>query len=151
MNKAIYHFIPVGMLFISILLAHLFDAYFPLQYIISSPFTKIGLLFFLVGGFILVSFFYLFNKHKTTVLPGGCPTHLIIEGVYRFSRNPVYVADLFFIAGVAVRLGSASSFLPLLLFFTVIHTIVIPFEEKQLIAQFGDTYKAYMKRVHRWV
>ncbi len=91
------------------------------------------------------------REHRTTAVPGQLPSALVTTGPFSYSRNPIYVADLIMATGWAVNLGSLSAFIAPLLFFAVIHTLVIPFEERNLLAAFGNRYQSYLNAVRRWV
>ncbi len=88
---------------------------------------------------------------KTTVNPYGKPAQLLEEGPFRFSRNPIYLADSLIYLGIALLWASLW---PWLLFPAVIVTMqrgVIVHEERLLIQLFGDDYRAYCARVRRWL
>lgn len=80
------------------------------------------------------------------------PTTAIVEtGLYRQTRNPMYVAMAIGHAGIALMLDSVAALLglPIALFF--IQTQVIAREERYLEAKFGDDYRHYKARVRRWL
>jgi len=88
---------------------------------------------------------------KTTVNPYGKPAKLLEEGPFRFSRNPIYLADSLIYLGIALLWASLW---PWLLFPAVIVTMqrgVIVHEERLLIQLFGEDYRAYCARVRRWL
>lgn len=76
---------------------------------------------------------------------------LVTTGVYALVRNPIYSAFAFVMSGVAL-LSSNLYLLPLPLVFWVLLTVMMQAtEEKWLLAQFGDEYKEYCKRVNRCI
>jgi protein-S-isoprenylcysteine O-methyltransferase Ste14 len=88
---------------------------------------------------------------KTTVNPYGKPARLLEEGPFRFSRNPIYLADSLIYCGIALLWGSLW---PWLLLPAVIYSMqrgVIVHEERLLTQLFGDDYVAYCGRVRRWL
>ncbi|RYJ62353.1 methyltransferase family protein [Pseudomonas songnenensis] len=88
---------------------------------------------------------------KTTVNPYGKPARLLEEGPFRYSRNPIYLADSLIYCGIALLWGSLW---PWLLFLAVIYCMqrgVIVHEERLLAELFGDDYRAYRGRVRRWL
>ena len=88
---------------------------------------------------------------KTTVNPYGKPAKLLEEGPFRFSRNPIYLADSLIYLGIALLWASLW---PWLLFPAVIVTMqrgVIVHEERLLTQLFGEDYRAYCARVRRWL
>ena len=78
------------------------------------------------------------------------PTQLVTNGVFRFSRNPMYLAVLSMVFGEAAYFGS----LPLGLYAAILtlafHVFVIRYEEPTLGRLYGADYKAYRRSVPRW-
>ncbi len=65
-------------------------------------------------------------------------------------RNPMYVALILLLAGVAIALGSDWILVLLLLAALILHFGVVKREERYLTAKFGDTYLDYMSKVPRY-
>ncbi len=89
-------------------------------------------------------------RAKTTVEPRRVPTRLVTAGPFRRSRNPLYLSQLLFLAGLGL-LG-----FPWLLPIAVpqailLDRLVIPREERLLEACFGEAFGSYRKRVRRWL
>ena len=76
---------------------------------------------------------------------------LVTNGVYAFTRNPMYLAMTLVSLGVAVWVGQPLMYLAPLLMFAVANWAFIPFEEAKMRRQFGETFDAYCKRVRRWI
>jgi protein-S-isoprenylcysteine O-methyltransferase Ste14 len=93
----------------------------------------------------------LFLLHRTTIVPHHSARSLVTRGPYRITRNPMYLALTVGYAGLALALGRLWPLLFLPLPVWVMHTKVIPFEEATLARLFGDEYRAYQKRVPRWI
>lgn len=91
-----------------------------------------------------------FLRHRTTVLPRETPTAMIDTGVYRLSRNPIYLADALILAGAALRWDAAGLIL-VPLFMAIIQRRFILGEEEGLRARFGPAFKAYAARTRRWL
>ena len=86
-----------------------------------------------------------------TPAPIDAPKRLVVRGIYRYSRNPLYVAMLVIVAGWAALFGTA---IPLAyaagLF--ILYSLVIRFhEEPRLAREFGEEYAAYVARTGRWL
>jgi protein-S-isoprenylcysteine O-methyltransferase Ste14 len=109
--------------------------------------------FFAMGAAaaLVVSASFLFLRHRTTISPGGRAGALIVDGPFRFTRNPMYLGMALLYLGVTAAMGSAWPLLLLPLPLWVIDRRIIPFEERTLDAIFGDTYRAYQRRVRRWI
>ncbi|MGE5089888.1 MAG: methyltransferase family protein, partial [Candidatus Levyibacteriota bacterium] len=94
-----------------------------------------------------------FVARKTTVNPmkPARASRLITGGVFRCSRNPIYVGDLLILAAFAVWLGQPANLALLAGFAWYIDRFQIRPEEKALSARFGAEYAAYCARVRRWL
>ena len=119
--------------------------------LISKPFNYFGILFFAAGLLILFWSFGLFKKKETPILPGQKPTALVIEGPYRFTRNPMYLGVTTALAGAAIYLGDLLAFLAPIIFFVFVSMRFIPREEKLMEKLFGKKYLNYKKEVRRWL
>jgi protein-S-isoprenylcysteine O-methyltransferase Ste14 len=110
-----------------------------------------GFVFIGVGLVVAFSALGIFRKKKTTTVPHETPSTLVISGPYRFTRNPMYVGltlEYLGVAGARLELWPII-LLPLLLAY--INFLVIPVEEQNLRAVFGDAYQQYGARVGRWL
>lgn len=104
--------------------------------------TGLGLMVLAAGQFV---------RRKTTIVPHRVPQALITGGVYRFSRNPIYLADAALLLGLFLYWGIWLA-LPLVpLFVQVINRRFILTEEVRLRATFGQQAETYMQRVRRWL
>ena len=87
---------------------------------------------------------------RGTPAPFDPPRRLVVQGPYRFVRNPMYIGAGLALAGAALFYGSW----PLLgyagLFFLVTHLFVVWYEEPTLRRTFSQEYEAYCRRVRRW-
>lgn len=94
-----------------------------------------------------------FFRRKTTVNPltPSKTNALVIDGFYRFSRNPMYLGILMILTGWTLWLGNILNIVLLGLFIWVINELQIKPEEKALREKFGADYEAYCKRVRRWI
>ncbi|MDZ7629180.1 MAG: isoprenylcysteine carboxylmethyltransferase family protein [Parvularculaceae bacterium] len=94
-----------------------------------------------------------FLRARTTVNPlaPDKTNALVVTGLYRVSRNPMYLGMALVLAGWAVWLGQALTLVPVAAFVALIEVIQIRPEEKALEEKFGEDYRAYKKRVRRWI
>lgn len=88
---------------------------------------------------------------RGTPAPIDAPRVLVARGLYRYSRNPMYVAVLVVVAGQALVRGSARVALYALLLWLLFSAFVRGYEEPRLAARFGAAYELYRSRVPRWV
>ena len=119
--------------------------------LISKPFNYFGVLFFAAGLLILFLSFGLFKKKETPILPGQKPAALVIEGPYKFTRNPMYLGVTIALTGAAIYLGDILAFLSPIVFFMFVSIRFIPREEKLMKKLFGKKYLDYKKKVRRWL
>lgn len=89
--------------------------------------------------------------HKTTFLPHRAATTLVTGGVFRISRNPIYLAFALLHLGCGLALGSPGMLLMLLPVLYVMDRHVIAAEESFHAQQFGDQWQQYQLRVRRWI
>ena len=89
----------------------------------------------------------------TTINPmmPGRASRLVTGGLFRWSRNPIYLGDLLLLAALAVWLGQIASLALLPMFVAYIDRFQIRPEERALAARFGAEYAAYRARVRRWL
>jgi len=94
-----------------------------------------------------------FRRAKTTVNPlkPESASSLVERGIYRFTRNPMYLGMALVLAGWGIWLASAAALLVLPLFVAYLTRFQIIPEERALAATFGDTFGAYCRRVRRWL
>lgn len=94
-----------------------------------------------------------FARHKTTANPfvPGAASSLVDTGIYRRTRNPMYVGMTLVLLGYAAFLSHPLSLIAAFLFPAYIHRFQIAPEERALASVFGEAYGAYKKRVPRWL
>ncbi|WP_172331722.1 isoprenylcysteine carboxylmethyltransferase family protein [Mangrovicoccus sp. HB161399] len=106
----------------------------------------------LVGGGILLAVLAIdeMRRQKATVIPHRVPEVLVQSGIFRRSRNPIYLGDLLILAGFCLFWGAWWS-LPLvpLLFWILADRFVAP-EEARLHEKFGPAFEAYCAKTRRW-
>jgi protein-S-isoprenylcysteine O-methyltransferase Ste14 len=104
-----------------------------------------------VGVAVATNAVVLMRRAKTTVIPSGQPTALVTGGVYRLSRNPMYVALTLVYLGAALTMNAWWFFLVIPIPLLVVSLVFIPFEERALAARFGRDYAEYGQHVRRWL
>jgi protein-S-isoprenylcysteine O-methyltransferase Ste14 len=94
-----------------------------------------------------------FRRARTTVNPRkpDAATALVTSGIYRYTRNPMYLGMLMVLLGWAVYLTSPVALLGVLAFWAFIGHFQIRPEEHALAGLFGSTFTDYMSRVRRWL
>ncbi len=81
----------------------------------------------------------------------GLPTSQIIStGIFSISRNPLYLGGIFILAGIALAFKLPWVLILLVPSMVACHYILIAPEERYLAAKFGEQYRMYTAKVHRW-
>jgi len=88
---------------------------------------------------------------RGTPAPIDAPTRLVVRGLYRYVRNPMYVGVLTAIAGWALYFASAKLCLYAATVWTAFHLFVVLYEEPNLHERFGADYERYCAGVNRWL
>jgi protein-S-isoprenylcysteine O-methyltransferase Ste14 len=88
---------------------------------------------------------------KGTPIPFTPTKELVIPGLYRFVRNPMYMAAFLTLAGEAVLFQSKGLFIYFLIAFGALNVQVVCFEEPYLAEKFGESYTRYRQSVRRWI
>lgn len=88
---------------------------------------------------------------RTGLVPFSEATSLVTTGLFRITRNPMYLGMALLLIGAALGFGSLGALLPVPLFVLVIQRRFILGEERFLEAAFGDEYRAYRQTVRRWI
>ena len=118
----------------------------------AGPMFLAGCLLLLLGASIYAWCVWDFATFgRGTPAPIDAPKRLVIRGLYRYSRNPMYLGVLTVILGWAVIFRSATVALYALAVGAVFQTFVMLYEEPHLREAFGSEYEAYRARVGRWI
>jgi protein-S-isoprenylcysteine O-methyltransferase Ste14 len=118
----------------------------------GEPSRWLGVGLFLVGLPLLgdaVARFVM--QGRGTPAPVAPPRQLVVTGLYRYVRNPMYLGVLSMILGQALVLGSRAILAYGLCVALASHLFVVLYEERTLRKRFGAEYEAYCKEVHRWL
>jgi len=107
----------------------------------------------IVGLLLMLCAVASFVAARTTINPlrPSRASSLVTTGIFRISRNPIYLGDLVLLAALAVWLGNAISALLLVPFVAYINRFQIIPEEHALTKLFGSSYIAYCSKVRRWL
>jgi len=114
---------------------------------------RIAIAIVLVGVITVVSGMLAFRRARTTINPVNIAktSSLVSTGIYRITRNPMYLGLTIVLAGWAFDLGSAMTLVGPMLFVAYISVFQIAPEERMLLGIFGDEYRTYARRVRRWI
>ena len=102
------------------------------------------------AGVLLRCVWDFFRTGRGTLAPLDPPKHLVVNGLYRFTRNPMYNGVLLVLIGEAWLFRSTALFQYAAAVFVLFNVFVMLYEEPALESQFGDSYRAYRRAVPRW-
>lgn len=90
---------------------------------------------------------------KTSINPRDFKgtTKLVSTGIFRFSRNPMYLSLLLMLIAWVLWLGNSLAWLGIIVFVLAINQFQIAREEAYLESKFGDEYRRYKQKVRRWL
>lgn len=92
-----------------------------------------------------------FSAGRGTISPIDPPKHLVARGLYRYVRNPMYVAVVTTLIGEAIFFISARVLIEAGVFIVLAHLFVMCYEEPALRRRFGESYERYSQTVGRWI
>lgn len=125
--------------------------FLPIQQWILAPYNLLGTGLLALGLFMVISTSKRFGKIKTQIHTFKKPNKLVKDGLFQITRNPIYLGFTIALLGIAVLLGSATAFIPVVFFFCMSNFWYIPFEEKNMERIFGQDYRFYKRQVRRWL
>jgi len=120
---------------------------------LASPVVlSAAVLLFIVGGAIYAWCIWDFASFgRGTPAPIDAPKRLVVRGLYRFTRNPMYQGVLTVILGWAVAFRSTALLFYALGVGSCFHLFILLYEEPHLRREFGADYDLYRDRVGRWL
>lgn len=143
--------IPPVILLLTILCGIGLHYWMPLAKVLDESWDKVGIALIILGVLVVIGPAIAFRRAATTVRPFHDSSALVVSGMYRYTRNPMYVGMVVVLIGVAVLLGDLSPFIMPFVFVPVLTVRVIKHEEQMLQESFGDDYRELMKSVRRWI
>lgn len=142
---------PSWLLIGFVILSSGLDRLWPLQFITGSIIEVTGFAIAGLGMLLLAWASREFYRYRTTDNCRKSVSHLIVTGPFRYSRNPVYVALLTVITGMALAYGNLWMLLTVLPMGIALKYWVIVKEEAYLRREFKEIYARYCASVRRWV
>ena len=116
-------------------------------------FKQAGILLIVIGVGLDLTALSQFFKQKTTpnpLSPNKANT-IVVSGLYRYSRNPMYLGLLISLTGWALYLGNLAGLACLPIFVLLLNQMQIKPEERALKEKFGESYRNYLRDVRRWL
>ncbi len=143
---------PPPLIYVVFLFAGLVvNVFYPLALMPSSIAFPAGVIVVLFAVIIGASALQAMRRAGTSPLPSSPSKKLVVNGAFRFSRNPIYVSLTLMYVGITVALNASWPLPFLVAALIMVDRGVISREEKYLVKRFGEEYLGYKSRVRRWV
>jgi protein-S-isoprenylcysteine O-methyltransferase Ste14 len=130
-------------------------AYFGLGHVQLDPTSLAhlaGLLCVGIGAALLGACILEFARSgRGTLAPVDPPRELVVQGLYRYVRNPMYLSVTAIVLGELLLTGSRALLVYWLIWFSAVNLFVIGYEEPALRRRFGASYERYTQQVSRWL
>jgi protein-S-isoprenylcysteine O-methyltransferase Ste14 len=118
----------------------------------GDPTQLLGLLSIGTGSALLTACIWEFARSgRGTLAPVDPPRELVVRGLYRYVRNPMYLGVTAIVLGEALLVQSCALLLYWAVWFLAANLFVLGYEEPTLRRRFGASYQAYARRVGRWL
>lgn len=144
---------PPIFFFALILIGFIAKWLFPLNLMFHKWSTRLLIVIplFIASGLIAFNALVIMKKNKTAINFNNPTTKFIVEGPFRFTRNPLYLSLLIVMGCIAVSANSAWHLIALIILFLFFNFGVVAREERYLENSFGEEYIQYKNRVRRWI
>jgi len=143
--------LPPVLFLIAIILMIAIWSLWPQPVLVPPPWHWLGLLLILLGLPLNVGSAMYFRRIGTNIIPYKEPGQLVIDGAFRYTRNPMYLGFSLMLLGLAIIFPVPTSFVLVIAFIVIIDRWHIPFEEAAMERKFGDAYREYKTQVRRWL
>ena len=143
--------LPVVYLLASLILMALLQLFLPLYQYVKPPFAFAGIIIVFAGIGLSAISAGMFVRVNTGLIPFEEATALVTDGVFGFTRNPMYLGMFLMVFGAAFLMGSVGALIPLLVFMLIIRFNFVAGEERFMEATFGQQYLDYKSKVRRWI
>ena len=144
--------IPPPLLFVLPILATLTLEWFvPTSFVHGAFRWLLGALIFVAGIALIQRAVITQKRAGTDPIPYKPSTRIVSYGVYRFTRNPIYLGFALCTFGLAILVDSAWMLLAVPIGLILIDRVVVTREERYLERKFGEEYLSYKRRVRRWI
>ena len=142
---------PPTLLLIAMLAMLALHFLIPLAWIIPPFWNLTGLILIASGLILNLSADKAFHQVQTTVKPFEESSNLVTNGVFRISRNPMYLGFVLILTGVAIFLRTLSLYFVIFAFVVILDKIYVRVEERMLAEKFGSSWKHYQSVTRRWL
>jgi protein-S-isoprenylcysteine O-methyltransferase Ste14 len=138
----------------AIAISVLLNALYPLPWFgqaMSAILLVLGSVMIVAFVVLNISAIRVMRRAGTTVRPDRGTDHLVTDGPFSLTRNPLYLAGTMLVLGIGLVSGIAWFLLLAILAAFTVQKVTIEREERHLQARFGETYLDYSRRVRRWI
>ncbi len=118
--------------------------------LVAGPPRLAGIALGVLGAMATVGGSTQFQRVGTNIKSFADPDHLVTDGLFAWSRNPMYLGFVGMLAGLGVGLGTTTPWLGPLVFLITMDRVYVRFEEIRMQAVFGSEFDRYCSRVGRW-
>jgi len=139
----------VALLYIIVVI--LLGRFVQIPFAVPGVVQNVGLALTFIGFLLGVGAFIEFRKANTTLDPHGSVNAVVTNGVYRVTRNPIYLGFLCMVIGLPLNFGYYWGVLLAPFFVITMNRLVIEREEAYLEKKFKEQYTGYRSRVRRWL
>jgi protein-S-isoprenylcysteine O-methyltransferase Ste14 len=134
-----------------IVIAYFLGRFVPLSFSMPTILRYLGLALTFAGFLLGIGALLEFRKARTTLDPHGSAKQLVTSGIYRFTRNPIYLGFLLMVMGLPLNSGLYWGILLAPFYILMMNRLIIQNEEAYLERKFGNVYSGYTSRVRRWL
>ena len=142
---------PPVVTLVFLLIAYVLGRFVPIPLPVPAALRYIGMALALVGFLLGIGAFVEFMKARTTLDPHGAAKQLVTFGIYRFTRNPIYLGFLLALIGLPLYFGLYWGIVLAPFYVFLMNHLIIRHEEAYLERKFGETYMDYTSQVRRWL
>jgi protein-S-isoprenylcysteine O-methyltransferase Ste14 len=150
-DKAGVLIFPPLMYLLALATGILISYFFPHHFIDFSIALPFGIIITILGITSLILAASLFRKNKNPVNPSGSTQLIICSGIYKYTRNPMYLGLTIIFIGLSIISNAWFSFIILFPLLIVCQKGIIEREERYLTRKFGNEYLEYQSKVRRWI
>ena len=131
----------VKILIVLFLILHILPVFLPLK--LNTIWFYAGLVFYIVG--ITMSFLAIYGFATNPI------DKPVSKGIFRYSRNPMYLGGFIFLMGISLASTSWIYFLIASIWMTLTHVMEIPVEESECTKKYGTDYTEYLNKTPKWL
>ena len=150
-KHAAVKFPPPAIFVLLILLGFVLSFIMPVDTGLPPALASLGLVFIAAGIAIALIVAGVFKRANTAIEPWKPTTALVTDGLYAWSRNPIYAGFCLFNFGVGIAANNLWIVLSIFVGAWLVYKVAIEKEERYLEQEFGQEYLDYKARVRRWL